>query len=260
MAWTRSQQTFLAATSRITKPYDTQTVDLPEKLLAADEIVHEVLVGDTRSDANPFLLVTDRRVLVARRKLFRGWRVLGQAAIPEIVEAEYLPTTLSGSLQVHTRSEPTFEIVSDDRPQAELVVALLRHLISGGAPPEPVLPGPETLDGSSPAGYRASLPVEAPENITASVMCAAARGTSRCALVVTERSVLVAAPGMMGWRFEDEAPMPEVLGAETTSPASADTITIVVHLTGGRRIERHGAAGPAGRTFVAEVNRLVGEA
>lgn len=245
MAWTRSQQTFLAATSRITKRYDTRTVDLPERLLASDEVVHEVLVGDTRSDANPFLLVTDRRVLVARLRMLRGWRVVAQAAAPDITGAEYMPTALSGRLRVGTREGADLELVSDDRAQAERVVGLVRHLVAGGAQPEPVLIGDT---GAGGGGVETVL--EAGERPIASALGAGASGARRAALLVSDRRVLLVSTGLLGWRIDREIPRDAVAGAELTGPGPHGTVTIIVHGADGRRFEVVGVTEATGRAVV----------
>lgn len=245
MAWTRSQQTFLAATSRITKRYDTRTVDLPERLLAPDEVVHEVLVGDTRSDANPFLLVTDRRVLVARLRMLRGWRVVAQAAAPDITGAEYTPTALSGRLRVGTRGGADLELVSDDRAQAERVVGLVRHLVAGAAQPEPVLIGDAAASGG---GVETVL--EAGERPIASALGAGASGARRAALLVSDRRVLLASTGLLGWRIDREIPRDAVAGAKLTGPGPDGTATVVVHGADGHRLEAAGVAEAAGRAVV----------
>lgn len=249
MAWTRSQQTFLAAISRITKRYDTRTVDLPERLLAPDEVVHEVLVGDTRSDANPFLLVTDRRVLVARLRMLRGWHVVAQAPAPDITGAEYTPTVFSGRLRVGTRGGADLELVSDDRAQAERVVGLVRHLVAGGAQPEPVLIGA----GSGGGGTGLEVVLDAGETLRASALCSGAqgaRGAKGTALLVTDRRVLLTSTGLLGWRVDREIQLGGVLGAELTGPGPDGTTTIIVHGVGGRRFEAAGVTEAAGRAVV----------
>ncbi|YAL82734.1 PH domain-containing protein [Dermacoccaceae bacterium W4C1] len=135
MAWTRSQTTFLPAMNRITKRYDTGTAQLPKQVLAPDEAVYAVLVGDTRSDSNPILAVTDRRVLVARLKMVRGWRIRAELPADQVQQAQCEATALSGRLAITARDGSRLTIVSDDRAQAQQVVALLQHLRAGGAPP-----------------------------------------------------------------------------------------------------------------------------
>lgn len=42
-------------------------IDLPEKLLAPDERVHDVCIGSERRGYFPVLIATDRRILLAGR-------------------------------------------------------------------------------------------------------------------------------------------------------------------------------------------------
>lgn len=131
----RSKVTFYRAMNRNPTPRDVDQMRLPGQILGPDERVYEVAVGDPQGDTNPLLLVTDRRVLLARESLIRGWRVREEFAGPEVAGAEYRGTLLSGRLTVHARDGRTLRLRTAYREPAEKVVALVRHLPAGGHGP-----------------------------------------------------------------------------------------------------------------------------
>lgn len=110
-------------------------VNLPAELLHTEETVYDVAVGAQRADTFPLLIVTDRRVLLARDRPLRGWTIEEEAPASEVTGAELKKRLLSGLLQVHLRHGEGPALKVGRLRRAEEVAALLRHLGGGGTPP-----------------------------------------------------------------------------------------------------------------------------
>ena len=110
-------------------------MDLPEKMLDPEETVYDVVVGAQRSSTFPLLLVTDRRVLQVI--CVWRWRALDEVPAAQITGAELEKNWITWTLRVHVRDGKsiTMKVTTPGRERAEEVVALLRHLVAGGAPP-----------------------------------------------------------------------------------------------------------------------------
>ncbi|MFE5776335.1 PH domain-containing protein [Brachybacterium sp. NPDC056505] len=132
---TRAEQTFFAVMQRNDEPRDVWDLNLPEKILAPDETVIDVKVGDTTSDTNPLLIATDRRVLLAKEGAIRSWRVLKQAPAAEVVGVDYKPALLSGKLRVHLRDGSAITLTTATKGHAERFVATMRGLLEGAQRP-----------------------------------------------------------------------------------------------------------------------------
>lgn len=136
MGSNRAEQTYRAAMSRNGRSVGAvNDLPLPELRLAPDETVYEVLVGALSDDTFPLLVVTDRRVFITKDQPWRRWRIVREAPAADVVGADMEKRMLTGRLRVHLRvGKPlTLKVAEGERPGE--VLALLRHLAAGGAPP-----------------------------------------------------------------------------------------------------------------------------
>lgn len=131
MERTRAEISYRTVMQRNDEPRDVQDSHLPGAILAPDEEVLDVKVGDTRSDTNPLLIATDRRVLLTTRRAFGGWTVLQEAPASEVDDADYRSTLLSGQLSVRLRDGSSIALRTRTRAEAERFVAGIRHLLRG---------------------------------------------------------------------------------------------------------------------------------
>lgn len=108
---------------------------LVDDVLADGEVVHALLYRVVKNDTRPVLLVTDRRILAARRRAFRGWRVEHEVAAQDVAGASWRARGITLRVEVHARSGPGFTVKTRVEPWAKEVVALVDRLVAGSAPP-----------------------------------------------------------------------------------------------------------------------------
>jgi len=133
---TRAARTYFAAMARNSHlRFHVIDMGLPEKMLHPEETVYDVVVGAQRSSTFPLLIVTDRRVLQVIR-VWR-WKVLGEVPAAQVTGAELEQNWITWTLRVHVRDGKgiNMKVSAPTQERAEEVVALLRHLVAGGAPP-----------------------------------------------------------------------------------------------------------------------------
>lgn len=110
-------------------------LDLPERILEADETVLEVAVGGLSDDTFPLLIVTDRRVLVTKDLPWNRWKILREEPTSDIAGATLRDRLLSGQLIVHLRHGEDISFRVAARERSEHVVAFLQELADSGNPP-----------------------------------------------------------------------------------------------------------------------------
>ncbi|PWH06044.1 hypothetical protein DEO23_09510 [Brachybacterium endophyticum] len=131
---TPAERTYFAVMSRNDEPRDIWDLNLPEKILDPQERVIDVKVGDTKSDTNPLLIATDRRVLLVKERVVRSWTVLQEAPASEVSGVDYTPTLLSGKLRVHLRDGSSITLRTRTKNQAGRFVERVRRLLAGESP------------------------------------------------------------------------------------------------------------------------------
>lgn len=113
-------------------PVSVSDITLPERILSPDETVFDVLVGNLKNDTFPLLLVTDRRVIVTMDRMVRGWRILSQAPLAEIVSVEVSKGLLAEKVRISLRQGKPITLKSSRGQQVRRVVALLQGIIGNG--------------------------------------------------------------------------------------------------------------------------------
>lgn len=126
---THAEQTFFAVMRRNDEPMSSMAADLPERILDPEETVIDVKVGDIKSDENPLLIATDRRMILTTRRAFRSWKVLKEAPAAQVVGIEYTPALLSGKLRVTLRGGSGIELRTRTKAQAQRFVTTIRGLL-----------------------------------------------------------------------------------------------------------------------------------
>ncbi|WP_165831793.1 PH domain-containing protein [Brachybacterium endophyticum] len=126
---THAEKTFFAILRRHDEPRNALAIDLPERVLAPDETVLDVKVGDIQNDTTPLLLATDRRVVLTRRRAFGSWKILEGAPAAEVVNVDYTPTLLSGKLRVHLRGGSQIVLKTRTKDHAERFLRTMRELL-----------------------------------------------------------------------------------------------------------------------------------
>ena len=133
---TRSAQTYRAAMARNAGiGGGLHDIDLPERILTADETVYDVAVGGQSDDTFPLLIVTDRRVLVTKDLPWKRWKIQREVPTAQIAGAELEARLLSGRIRVRLHQGKDISFRVNERTRSAAVAALLQHLADGGAPP-----------------------------------------------------------------------------------------------------------------------------
>lgn len=125
MQQTTSSITYIEAVRRAAENKSTNDIDLPQTILADDERVLDVTIGDTHADDDPVLIATDRRVVLAERPSFRHWRIRQEAPGAEIVDASYTRTLLAGRLSIHLRDGSSIDLRSRTPEHAQRFIATI---------------------------------------------------------------------------------------------------------------------------------------
>lgn len=107
-------------------------MSLPEKILDPQESVLDVLVGALQDDTFPLLIVTDRRVVIAKNKLIRRWTVIAESPAADVSDAERRHHMLTEEVIVSVRSGRPLKLRTNRVEEADRIVALLRRLIAEG--------------------------------------------------------------------------------------------------------------------------------
>ncbi|MGO1172734.1 MAG: PH domain-containing protein [Actinomycetaceae bacterium] len=111
---TRSERTYFAAKERNPQRARLKDLSMPERVLAPDEAVYDVLICSVKNDEFPLLLVTDRRVVYTEDGMFRRWRVVAEAPAPAIAGAELEEKLLSFRVHLHLRDGERFTAKTGD--------------------------------------------------------------------------------------------------------------------------------------------------
>lgn len=130
---TRAGQSYRAAMARNSgQRFSVMDSILPERVLDPEETVFDVAVGSLSADTFPLLLVTDRRIILTKDQPWRRWRILREAPLVDVVDAEIEDGFITGRLRVRLREgkDIVLKIAARERPKE--VAALVRHLASGG--------------------------------------------------------------------------------------------------------------------------------
>lgn len=107
-------------------------LSLPDSVLAPEETVLAAVVGSTSRDGEPVLLATDRRVLVARERLLRGWEVVVEIPGPEVVDAEVVSALLAQKVRVRGRSGQLAELRTAEKDHAARLTGLVNDMVARG--------------------------------------------------------------------------------------------------------------------------------
>lgn len=128
MTATTAQLSLLVALSHNQQPCQAHVIGLASKVLAPDESVMRVEVGDPDSDSNPVLVVTDRRIFVAKERWLRGWKVTGEIPAAQVARAEHRPRFLSGKLTVIAHDGSEIALTTGDNKHAQATAAWITEL------------------------------------------------------------------------------------------------------------------------------------
>lgn len=107
-------------------------IGIARRVLEPEERVLACVGGSTRSESEPVLVVTDRRVLVAEERLFGRWRARAELTAADVLGADVVPTRLAQSVRVHGRNGQVVELRTAEKVFAQRLVDLVNRLVADG--------------------------------------------------------------------------------------------------------------------------------